>query len=51
MVGRDGRREPQFAADAAVPAFTMAPAVWSKFLTDPLTEAAVDVFEQAAVAL
>jgi transaldolase len=30
---------------------TMAPAVWSEFFTDPLTKAAVDVFEQAAVAL
>lgn len=26
---------------------TMAPAVWSKFFTDPLTDAAVQVFEQA----
>lgn len=30
---------------------TMAPAAWSKFFTDPLTEAAVEVFERAAVAL
>ena len=30
---------------------TMAPVVWAKFFTDPLTETAVDVFEQAAVAL
>ena len=30
---------------------TMAPAAWAKFFTDPLTEAAVEEFEQAAIAL
>jgi transaldolase len=47
-------REPSDAlalAALGVRDLTMAPATWSKFFTDPLTEAAVEVFEKAAVAI
>jgi len=47
-------REPSDAlalAAIGVRDLTMAPASWSKFFTDPLTEAAVEIFEKAAVAL
>lgn len=47
-------REPSDAltlAELGVRDLTMAPAVWSKFFMDPLTEGAVKVFEEAALTL
>lgn len=46
-------REPgdvQRLAELGVAHFTLAPHVWKRFFTDPLTDAAVTAFEQAAAA-
>jgi transaldolase len=37
-------------AELGVPEFTLSPGVWQQFFTDPLTENAVDVFNQASLA-